>query len=158
MSKKIKAPGRKEVARLAAIASLQRISDLFVERREQLATEAGISVGQWRVLEEIASEHFMPSLFARRRSVSAAAVSKLLRGLMDRDLVQVAIASGDARQRSYTLTRKGRRTLDTMRGNRQRAIDAIWGDFTGDELRRFADFGETLAERLEAYADEERGT
>jgi len=51
----------------AAVAALQRLADVFAERREQLAHSAGLSEAQWRVLEEIASEDFMPSLFARAR-------------------------------------------------------------------------------------------
>ncbi len=139
-----------------AISKLQRLSDLFIQRREQLAAEAGISVGQWRVLEEIASEHFMPSLFARRRSVSPAAVSKLIRGLLDRDLVAVEIAAADARQRSYLLTRQGLRTLEAMRRSRQRAIDRVWAGLPENELKRFARFAEKLSDRLEAYSDEEK--
>jgi len=137
-----------------AIATLQRLSDLFVERREQLAAEAGLSVRQWGVLEEIASEHFMPSLFARRRSVSPAAVSKVLRGLVDAGLVQAGIAEDDARQRRYRLTTRGRRRLDGLRTSRQRAIEEVWADLPRTELTRFSRFGETLAERLEAYADD----
>jgi len=38
---------------------------------------------------EISSEHFMPSLFAKQRESSAAAVSKILRQLLGKDLVSV---------------------------------------------------------------------
>ena len=69
-----------------AIAVLQRLSDLFGERREQIAREAGLSVSQWRVLEEISTEHFMPTMFAQRRAITAAAVSKLVRGMLERKL------------------------------------------------------------------------
>ena len=40
----------------AAIAALQRLSELFLERRRQLAAEVGISEAEWRLLEEIAAE------------------------------------------------------------------------------------------------------
>lgn len=136
-----------------AIEVLQRLSDLVAERREEIAREAGLSVPQWRLLEEVATEHFMPSLFARRRAVSAAAVSKLVRGLLERGLVRTAIAEGDRRQRTYELTAAGRRTLDRVRTTRQRAIDAIWSDLPVADLQRFARFGETLAGRLEALLD-----
>ncbi len=137
-----------------AISALQRLSDLFVERREQLAAQAGLSVSQWRVLEEVASEHFMPSLFARRRAVSPAAVSKLIRGLLDRDLVQVSISSSDGRQREYALTSHGEETLAQLRANRAGAIAAVWGDLAEEDLLRFSEFGEQLGDRLEAYADQ----
>jgi len=84
-----------------AIEVLQKLSDLVAERREEIARDAGLTVPQWRLLEEVATEHFMPSLFARRRAVSAAAVSKLVKALLDRKLVRAAIASVDRRQRNY---------------------------------------------------------
>ena len=47
----------------------------------------GITIEQWRVLEEISTDHFIPSMFARSRDSSAAAVSKILRQLLDGVLV-----------------------------------------------------------------------
>jgi DNA-binding MarR family transcriptional regulator len=135
-----------------AIATLQRLADLFTERREQLAREAALSVPQWRVLEEIATEHFMPSLFARRRSVSAAAVSKLIRGLLDEQLIRVRVSEQDGRQRDYTLTARGKKSLERLRASRERAIGAVWGDLSAQELDQFARFGSELGDRLEDYA------
>ena len=136
-----------------AITVLQRLSDLVAERREQIAREAELTVPQWRILEEIASEHFMPSLFAQRRAVTPAAVSKLVRGLLERGLIRAAIAEGDRRKRRYELTPAGRRTLDRVRATRQQAIDAIWADLPVRELEAFARFGERLGERLEALLE-----
>ena len=69
---------------LAAIAALQRVAELFSERRLQLARESGITETQWQVLEEVGEESFMPSMFARRRSckqsVSNAQSHRLCRG------------------------------------------------------------------------------
>ena len=93
----------------SAIAGLQQLSELFEERRQQLAREAGLSVAQWRVLEEIAQASFMPSLFARRRAKTPAAVSKTLRPLIERDLVRVSVSATDGRQRDYALSPAGRR-------------------------------------------------
>jgi len=107
----------------AAVAALQRLADAFAERREQLAHSAGLSEAQWRVLEEIASEDFMPSLFARRRSRSPAAVSKVIRQLLDRELIEVGIADGDARQRRYRLTQAGRAAMHALRRSRERAVE-----------------------------------
>ena len=76
-----------------AISTLQRLAELFLERRQQLAAEAGLTVPQWRLLEEIATQHFMPSMFAKRRAVSSAAVSKLIRGLLERGLVSVKVSA-----------------------------------------------------------------
>jgi len=134
-----------------AIAALQRLADLFSARREQIAREAGLSVRQWRILEEIATEHFMPSMFAERGSVTPAAVSKLVRGLLERDLIRASIATGDRRQRRYVVTAAGRKLLDRVRLTRQAAIDAVWSDLPSTELLRFAEFGRELGDRLEAY-------
>ena len=136
-----------------AIMALQRLSDLFNQRREQIALGVGLSVKQWGLLEEIATLPFMPSLFAQHRSVTPAAVSKLVRGLLDRDLIRTSIAKGDRRQRNYVLTNKGRRLLDRVRLSRQNAIDEVWSDLPASELRRFAQFGDELGDRLESYLE-----
>jgi DNA-binding MarR family transcriptional regulator len=139
-----------------AIEGLQRLVELFAERRRQLAREAGISEGEWQLLEEIAGERFMPSLFARRRQVTPAAVSRTLRQLKERGCVRATIDGSDARQRSYRLTREGRRVLERLRASRARAIAAIWAPLPTAELERFGHFASILARRLEAYAQAPR--
>lgn len=139
---------------LQAIASLQRLTEIFSERRRQLAGQVGLTETQWQVLEEVEGEDFMPSMFARRRACSAAAVSRTLRQLLDRGLVQASIGTEDGRQRVYRLTAKGRRTLERLRDNRAEAIAEVWGKFRSAELRSFDRFAVELADRLERYADE----
>jgi len=95
----------------------------------------------------------MPSLFARRRSVSAAAVSKLIRGLLDKQLIRVRVSELDGRQRDYTLTARGKKNLERLRASRERAIAAVWGDLSAQELDQFAHFGSELGDRLEDYAE-----
>jgi len=136
-----------------AIAALQRLADLFSARREQIAREAGLTIPQWRVLEEVATEHFMPSLFAQRRSVTPAAISKVVRGLLERDLIRTSIARGDRRQRAYELSSAGRALLDEIRMTRQMAIDEIWVQLPISELREFARFSALLGDRLESALD-----
>jgi len=136
---------------LEAIASLQRLAELFAERRHQLAREAGLTENQWRVLEEAEGEDFMPSMFARRRACTPAAVSRTLRQLLDRDLVRASIGASDGRQRVYRLTAKGRRTLAGLREKRARAIESVWEDLPRQELRAFTRFASDLAERLDTY-------
>jgi DNA-binding MarR family transcriptional regulator len=135
-----------------AIEGLQRLAELFAERRRELAREAGLSEGEWRLLEEIDGLRFMPSLFARRSAKSPAAVSRTLRALRDRGQVRAAIAEGDARQRAYRLTPAGRRVLARLRTSRARAIAAIWEPLPRGEIERFGRFAAELAGRLEAYA------
>jgi DNA-binding MarR family transcriptional regulator len=135
-----------------AIARLQRLTALFEQRRAQLAGEAGITEAQWEVLERIATEHFMPSLFARDRESSAAAVSRIIRQLLDKDLVSVSVSRVDGRQRDYVLTAKGQRTLEALRESRRRAIEAVWADLDAKTLAAFTRSSAEIIARLEAYA------
>jgi DNA-binding MarR family transcriptional regulator len=140
-----------------AIRGLQRLTDLFERRRSQLAREVGLTDAQWRMLEEVARDDFMPSLFARRTEAHRAAVSRTLRQLQERELVTASISSADGRQRDYAVTARGRRALERLRSSRERAIDAVWAGLPTRDLERFADFAETLADRLEAYARDQEG-
>ena len=140
-----------------SIAQLQRLADLFQERRQQLARSVGLSEQQWRVLEEISTEHFIPSLFARRSESSAAAVSKVLRLLLDKELVRVSVSESDGRQRQYELSARGQRTLERLRREREHAIEAIWSDLPAEDLQRFNRLGAELIARIERYASEAQG-
>ncbi len=138
---------------LGAIASLQRLADLFQLRREQLAREADLTVQQWQVLEQIAGEQpFMPSMFARERSSTPAAVSKIIRQLLDKGIVTVAVSDSDGRQRDYSLTPAGRRVTQRLLAARERAIAAVWAGLEPRRLEDFAQFSNDLIKRLETYA------
>lgn len=137
-----------------AIAALLRVSELVERRRRQLARSAGLSDQQWRVLEEIHTEDFMPSLFARNRETSPAAISRTLRQLQERGLVRAAISTADARQRTYALTARGRRAIERLHAARENALEAIWDPFPAAEIDTFVAFATGLANRLEAYAAE----
>jgi len=140
----------------AALAALQRLSDAFARRRGQLARGAGLTEAQWRVLEQIAAENFMPSLFARRQEQTPAAVSKLIRQLLDQKLVEVSISPGDARQRRYALSARGRQTMEIVRQDRQRALEQVWSGLEARALDTFAVFALDLAERMEAHEQAEK--
>ncbi len=140
----------------AALAALQRLSDAFARRRGQLARGAGLTETQWRVLEQIAAEDFMPSLFARRQEQTPAAVSKVIRQLLDLKLVDVSISPGDARQRRYALTARGRQTMEIVRQDRQRALERIWTGLEVRALESFARFADELAGRMEAHEAAEK--
>lgn len=139
-----------------AIEQFRALADVFERRRETLARGAGLTVEQWRALEAIASEHFMPSMFARGRRSSPAAVSKILRQLLEAGMVSVAVASGDLRKRSYRLTTRGRRTLDALRSARRDAIDAIWMRLPERELAAFSSFARRLVASIEDYQQRPR--
>jgi DNA-binding MarR family transcriptional regulator len=139
----------------AAIACLRRLTDAFTRRRQALAASVDLTEGQWGVLEEIATQHFMPSMFARHRASSAAAVSKTLRQLKGKGLVTVALSKNDGRQRDYVLTAKGARLLATLREERELAIEKIWATLPPAAIEAFVTFGNQLAGRLEHYGNQE---
>ena len=143
---------RSRQALYAAIEGLGRLTEMMERRRRQLAGQVGLSPQQWRVLEEIARENFMPSLFARAQECTPASVSRTLRQLLVRGLVEVSIAREDARCRDYVLSEAGARILDRVRAAREEALEAVWSHFDRAELKRFAAFGSELADRLEEYA------
>src|SRR5271156_2276401 len=122
-----------------AIEAMTALAEIFERRREVLARDAGITIEQWRVLEEISTEHFIPSMFARSRDSSA------------------AIGREDRRNRSYKLTAKGHRTLAELRASRQAAIEAIWTGFSRDELAAFSMFASKLSDRIERYSRGKNG-
>jgi len=139
-----------------AIAGLQRLADLLAERRAQLAQEAGLTEQQWRVLEQIAAPGFLPSLFARRSETTPAAVSKVLRQLLEKGLVSVSISERDARQRDYALSAKGRRALARIETAREEAVAEVWAPLDPRDVRRFAELADELAGRLERYVGKRR--
>ena len=136
----------------AGIDVLRRLSEAFGRRRQQLAAAVGLTEQQWAVLEEVSTEHFMPTMFARRRESSAAAVSKILRQLKDKDLISVSVGKSDGRQRDYQLTGEGERIIAKLRAQRALAIEEVWLSLEPADLEAFTRVGSALAARLEAYA------
>lgn len=148
------APPEAKEAALEAVATLGRLVTVFAERRKQLAESVGLTDQQWQALEEVQTEHFMPSLFAHKRETSAAAVSKILRQLSDKGLIQASLSSVDGRHRSYSVTDKGRALLANLREERERAIREVWLKLELGELRAWSSLGERLASGLERLAAE----
>ena len=138
-----------------AIAQLQQLSELFQQRREQLARTAGLTVQQWRVMEEITDEHFMPSMFARERDSSRAAVSKILRQLQDKGFIVAGVSPTNGRERQYELTAEGRQAMKRLREHREAAVREVWRGFAPKELRAFTEFSAELCERMQHYAEKE---
>lgn len=136
----------------AAIEALQDLAGLVERRRRQLARSVGLSDQQWRVLEGISREHFMPSLFAKTAEISPAALSRTLRHLQDEGLVRAGISAEDARQREYVLTRKGDRVIEALRAAREEALGAVWDGLPRDEVEGFARFAAELSDRLARHA------
>ena len=95
----------------------------------------------------------MPSMFARKRDSSPAAVNKTLRQLIDKGLVEVKLNKSDGRQRDYQLTRRGKRTMSELREARAQAIEQIWQKLDRDEVRSFTSFGNKLTRALVEHAN-----
>jgi DNA-binding MarR family transcriptional regulator len=142
----------------AAVACLGRLAEVFRQRRQQLASSVGLTEQQWSVLDEIENADFMPSMFARRRESSAAAVSKILRQLQDKELVVVSLNASDGRQRHYELSDQGKRALGRLREQRQAALAEVWQQFDATTLLDFTRFGNELIERLERYSSDNEHT
>ena len=135
-----------------AIEELANLVDVFERRRDTLAAEAGVTVEQWRVMEEIGSRRFMPSMFARRRESSAAAVSRILRQLLDAGLVSVTISQSDGRNREYRLTTEGERALADLKRSREAAIESVWMSQDASEIEAFSNFAKKLVSAIEDYS------
>ncbi|MGH7268990.1 MAG: hypothetical protein ACREJ3_01050, partial [Polyangiaceae bacterium] len=72
--------------------------------------------------------------------------------IVDKGFASAAVDKGDARQRRYSLTAKGRRVMDRLRENREAAVRQVWLTLGRDEMRLFTSFGQELIARLERYA------
>jgi DNA-binding MarR family transcriptional regulator len=142
----------------AAVACLGRLAEVFRQRRQQLATSVGLTEQQWSVLDEIENADFMPSMFARQRESSAAAVSKILRQLQDKGLVLVSLNASDGRQRNYELSAQGKQALARLREQRQHAIEHVWQQFDKSTILTFTSFANELIQRLERYSSESEYT
>ena len=133
------------------------LAEIFERRREVLARDAGITIEQWRVLEEISTEHFIPvDVRAQPRQLGRCGFENTA-PTARRGLVSAAIGRDDRRNRSYKLTAKGHRTLAELRASRQAAIEAIWTGFSRDELAAFSTFAIKLSDRIERYSRGKNG-
>lgn len=140
---------------LSAVEVISRLAGLFTLRRRQLAERAGLTVQQWQALESVQREHFMPSLFAAERDSSPAAVSKILRQLSDKGLIEAELSRVDGRQRNYRVTSTGKACLDGLRTERRHAIERVWMQLSPQELEQFEAVGRKLATLLEDFAEED---
>jgi len=132
-----------------AIEQLQTLSHLFMQKRAALARSVGLTESTWRVLDEIEQEDFMPSLFASRRHHSKAAVSKILRQLLESSLITVRVSDQDGRARKYALTPEGKAKLDALNEKREDAIESMWKPLNPQQLDQWIALNHQLIQNLE---------
>jgi DNA-binding MarR family transcriptional regulator len=138
-----------------AIVQLQRLADLFKQRRGRLARRVGLTEQEWRVFEEISTEHFIPSLFARDQDMSLPAVSNVIRQLSDKKVLRVSPNYSDGRKRRYVLTANGERKANKLRTLRERAIDKTWMLLDATSLEKFNKIATQLIDLIETYDKKE---
>jgi len=152
----MKVDSKKTELTYSAINSLNKLFDIFQKRRAAIAAEVGLTDMQWQVLEEVSTVHFMPSLFATKRESSRAAVSKILKQLTGKGLLDVALNSKDGRVREYFLTREGENIMKKIRASREDAILKIWMNYSEKQLMDFCEFNEDLISSMESYLSKEK--
>ena len=145
----------REDAIVRAIEQVQHLAALFGKRRAQLAERVELTEAQWRVLEGVATRHFMPSLFADGHDQSRGAVSKILKQLQDKNLIEASISADDGRNRKYELTAQGARSCEELRALRRQAVREVWSDLPPADLDVFNRLCEQLIENLRRYSEKE---
>ncbi len=139
---------RQEKLVFRAIEQLQTLSHLFMKKRSELANRVGLTEAQWRVMEEIDQKDFMPSMFAAKREYSKAAVSKILRQLLEKDMVSFVGGEMDGRTKKYSLTNEGRLCLKSLNKIRLKAVEEVWMTLEPDLLEASISFNEQLIRNL----------
>jgi DNA-binding MarR family transcriptional regulator len=133
-----------------ALRTLQRTA-ASRQLHEQLTTAAGVSLTQQavRVLHAVASVDATPMAdVARRAHMDLAAVSRQIRLLDEAGLVTRRLSSNHGSTVLLDVTAKGRRCAQRLDSAfRQHLVDALDG-WAPDELDRFSDALDTLANGL----------
>lgn len=125
---------------------------MHVIRRElRAAAHEELSVPQWRVLAHINRGIADATSLAELQGVSLPAISKMVDGLVDRELVERRFTKEDRRQAQLTLTTRGRNLYNRTREAAQKKMAETLGALSGEQrhqleeglkiLARFADAG-----------------
>lgn len=92
---------------------LSRLSKLMQTRLETLLRPYELTRLEWCVLSGVAIEgHDSPSDLANHVGITRPAVSRLLKGLIARNLIERALTETDGRSRKITVTSQGEKTLN----------------------------------------------
>ena len=114
---------------------------------------AGLTQPQWRVIRALAAgEPLDVATLATRCVLMQPSVSRLLKGLQDRGLIET-VAGSDARRRMLSLTVEGQRLFDRIALISEavyRDIEAVYGR---DELKQLVTMLQRLREVAEGLPD-----
>lgn len=114
---------------------------------------AGLTQPQWRVIRALAAgEPLDVATLATRCVLMQPSVSRLLKGLQDRGLIET-VAGRDARRRMLALTGEGQRLFDRIALISEavyRDIEAVYGR---DELKQLVTMLQRLREVAEGLPD-----
>jgi DNA-binding MarR family transcriptional regulator len=145
------------------IHALFDLSNHLMRRGEQLAAEANLTTQQWIVLLQIAGDPnfpgprpstkgVLPSEIASARGVTRATVSIVVRGLVERGLVEQRTDEADKRRRLLLLTRAGEKALASLQPTRLSANRRLLSRLNARQRKSFLQALECCLETLEELA------
>ena len=144
---------------LALAVMVQRLARLAQDMTRDTLAPFGLSVTEFEVLAALRSHprphRVMPSQLYDAVLISSGGLTKVLKGLEARPLIERPMAEGDGRLRPIELTAAGRGAVEQA----MRAVQAVDAPVFVDPIERADDaerFGQTLA-RLLGAAEARRG-
>ena len=115
----------------------------------------GLRLNEWRVLGLVASCAPAPTTFAELRDIlliDKGQLSRVVAGLVGRELLQSRPLDSDARQVSLTLTDEGRAVHDVALSFTQTRNEVVVSSLTPDECRTFLRLLDRVLTHNEALA------
>ena len=131
------AKGRKLVPYRVSIAgTLLAAREAVMAPIRPILREAGITEQQWRVLRVLVDEGSRePSRLADAALLHAPSVSRILRELLDRKLIERTVDEKDGRRSIVEITGEGRLLLEQTAVDTGKLIDAYTSAFGKDRLQ-----------------------
>ena len=151
------------------ILTLHDVGNYLTKNSEVMTRKGSITVQQWMVLLQIAGEPSFPqkslslgnekvgvlaSEIAAARGVSRANISSVVTTLLRRGLVRQIDDLEDRRRKLLTITRKGENCVEKIEPVRNILNDALFADFSEDELTAALHFLRRCLEKLWHLGDE----
>jgi DNA-binding MarR family transcriptional regulator len=147
----------------SVILMLFDVVNYMTKNSEVMAIEGGLTVQQWLVLLQIAGDPSFPktplpphnsesgvlaSDIAMARGVSRANISTVVTALLHKRFVRQMEDPNDRRRKFLTITNKGMKALKQIEPVRSGLNDALFADFTEDEMTAALQFLRRCLERL----------